>query len=349
MSGMEYRHSNDTLFYIYKWSLVLSVRLGDSYKLAWAAISCCLNNWTLCSCNLTSVSVTVIGKCEEWIKGEDEVEEGVEVDTRDFNCCCCCWWWTWRSLVPVRAEDGVGDDDEWTYLFWPGWGEGLRFCWERVVPVNGCWVPKRLGRTGCWGWSVVDNNKGEWEVWSGRDVGKVAVCGRDTCASILVTSLPDIWSWGHTPFSLRSHRDCTTTLSAWSFWSVTPCWPRMLSRSPVSPAGGDRSITGSLITPHVRRTGPAGLKGLALNGRIGCGMTCRGSIFFPVPWGLRSRALRLVPSPRLPARLKSKQVKSAFSPKNLAICGFERNFFPQGLCQKRDDFKMISNKLDTHL
>lgn len=36
--------SNDTLFYNYKWSLVLAVRLGDTYKLAWAAISCCLNN-----------------------------------------------------------------------------------------------------------------------------------------------------------------------------------------------------------------------------------------------------------------------------------------------------------------
>lgn len=37
----------------------------------------------------------------------------------------------------------------------------------------------------------------------------------------------------------------------------------------------------------------------------------------------------------MPARLKSKQVRSACSPRNLAIWGFDRNFLPQGLRVKR--------------
>lgn len=110
-------------------------------------------------------------------------------------------------------------------------------------------------------------------------------------------------------------------------------------------------MTGSLITPQVRLTGPDGLRGFVLRG-FALEAPDRGSdrlvTMFPVlllllpkapppppPPGvswLLSLARRLwVPSPGEPARLKSKQVRSALSPKKRAICGFERNFFPHGL------------------
>ena len=58
---------------------------------------------------------------------------------------------------------------------------------------------------------------------------------------------------------------------------------------------------------------------------------------------LRSLALRLcVPSPGVPALLKSKQARSTLSPRNLAICGFERNFFPQGLKGRDREFFVVS-------
>lgn len=96
-----------------------------------------------------------------------------------------------------------------------------------------------------------------------------------------------------------------------------------------SSVGGATHVTGSLMTPHVRRMGPEGRKGLMLSGLTrGTGLNKSIAFFLAV----LSLALRLcVPSPGVPARLKSKQLRSAQSPRNLAIWGFERNFFPQGL------------------
>jgi len=98
-----------------------------------------------------------------------------------------------------------------------------------------------------------------------------------------------------------------------------------------SSLGGATHVTGSFITPHVRRIGPEGLRGLFVRGlTIGTGLTTSVGIFLVVAL-LSLALLRKVPSPGLPARLKSKHERSALSPRNLAICGFDRNFLPQGL------------------
>lgn len=104
--------------------------------------------------------------------------------------------------------------------------------------------------------------------------------------------------------------------------------------------GGATHVTGSFITPQVRRMGPEGLRGLLVKGlTIGTERTTSVGIFLVVVLSLA--LLRSVPSPGLPARLKSKQVRSALSPRNLAICGFDLNFFPQGLeGETRKHFKV---------
>ena len=88
-------------------------------------------------------------------------------------------------------------------------------------------------------------------------------------------------------------------------------------------------MTGSLMTPQVLRIGPDGRRGALLSGlTAGGGGVCLRSILLVVGF-LSLAALRR--SPNDPARLKSKHVRSALSPRNLAICGFERNFLPHGL------------------
>lgn len=86
------------------------------------------------------------------------------------------------------------------------------------------------------------------------------------------------------------------------------------------------------MTPQVLRIGPEGRRGALLSGlTAGGGGVCFRSLL--VVGFLSLAALRRSPSD--PARLKSKHVRSALSPRNLAICGFERNFFPQGLKENK--------------
>ena len=85
-------------------------------------------------------------------------------------------------------------------------------------------------------------------------------------------------------------------------------------------------MTGSFITPQVRRMGPDGLRGLFDRGLTrGVGFTVSIRLIC-----LSLALLLCVTSPYAP-RLKSKQDRSWLSPRNLAIWGLERNFFPQGL------------------
>lgn len=84
-----------------------------------------------------------------------------------------------------------------------------------------------------------------------------------------------------------------------------------------SSQGGGTHVTGSLITPQVRLIGPEGRRGLLVSGRM------IGIAGFAMSMALLddlSRALRRdEPSPGVPARLKSKTVRSADSPRNRAI------------------------------
>lgn len=84
-----------------------------------------------------------------------------------------------------------------------------------------------------------------------------------------------------------------------------------------SSQGGGTHVTGSLITPQVRLIGPEGRRGLLVSGRT------VGIDGFAMSMALLddlSRALRRdEPSPGVPARLKSKTVRSANSPRKRAI------------------------------
>lgn len=157
----------------------------------------------------------------------------------------------------------------------------------------------------------------------------MGVIGFISTLSLLLSpriSSPVTWSYGFTPKSLFSHSDWTIR---WIWDLGSPAGKAFKLVFPWSSSGGATQVTGSLITPQVRRMGPEALRGLTVSG-LTTGMGFTGSIFFPI---CLSRALRLcVTSPYAP-RLKSKQDKSRLwlSPKNFAICGLDRNFFPHGL------------------
>ena len=176
-------------------------------------------------------------------------------------------------------------------------------------------------------------------------------CGLFTVTTI---SIPVSWSQGLTPTSRFSHMAGTTSSAVrlptgvttavgtgWggfeasrgfvrpTGWAGNDTGADMTSFFTSSSVGGATKITGSLMTPHVRLIGPDGRKGLFVKGRtVGICLLIGSRFFFA---DLSLALLLWLPSPGVPARLKSKQPRSAVSPRNLAICGFDRNFFPQGL------------------
>lgn len=98
--------------------------------------------------------------------------------------------------------------------------------------------------------------------------------------------------------------------------------------------GGGIHVTGSLITPHVRRIGPEAPRGLLLRGLKSAIPYLPASIAL---LAVRSLALRCEePPPESAPRLKSNAVRSTASPRNRAIWGFDLNFFPQGLKHREE-------------
>ena len=127
-----------------------------------------------------------------------------------------------------------------------------------------------------------------------------------------------------TPDNRRSHNDCTMRDRVACFWSP----PELFCGLLLELFSDGTTVTGSLMTPQVLRIGPEGRRGALLSGlTAGGGGVCFRSLL--AVGFLSLAALRRSPSD--PARLKSKHVRSAWSPRNLAICGFERNFLPHGL------------------